>query len=374
MTEAASPAFGTSATWFSLSKALSFRRAPAEPAVKPIEALFNDAECLLEYACQSGVELDEKLVHAIVAASKRRTELNDDETTAALIAITTLANRLKPVTAESVKASKNRASGRQYSWAALLGLTLLAISVLSYITGSASDALNSDIARANQLAVRLNSRVQLQSPAAGNTGAAAAQYDQNVLTDLQQYAGTIREIEGVAHQLSFYVFASQNDPVAKKGFDPNSLEISVPVVVGSAVPALTVTYQQVRSFAQDVQRRTAVYYGAITKFVLPPLYAILGTYAYLLRLFSEQVRLRTFVPSISDKARFIIAGIGGIAVGLFSNSFNLEATASLSPLAIAFLVGYGTDIFYSVLDRLEDAFMKPRSTAQEPAVTKSAAQ
>ena len=371
MTEAASPAFGSSASWLSLSKVFSFRRAPAEPAVKPIESLFNDAECLLEYACQSGVELDEKLVHTIVSAGKRRTELNDDETTAALIAITTLANKLKPVTAESVLASKNRASGRQYSWAALLGLALLAISVLSYITGSASDALTSDIARANQLAIRLNASVPVQSRGGGNSSAQAPQYDQTALTDLQQYAGTIREIEGVAHQLSFYVFASQNDPVTRQGFDPNSLEISVPIVFDRAVPELTRTYQQIRSFAQDVQRRTAVYYGAITKFVLPPLYAILGTYAYLLRLFSEQVKLRTFVPSISDKARFIIAGIGGIAVGLFSNSFNLEATASLSPLAIAFLVGYGTDIFYSVLDRLEDAFMKPKGVAQAPAPTKA---
>lgn len=371
MAEAASPSLRGSAPWFSVPRVISFRRAPAEPAVKPIESLFNDAECLLEYACQSGIELDEKLVHTIVSANKRRMELNDDETTTALLAITALADKLKPVTAESVQSSKNRASGRQYSWAALLGLTLLAISVLSYITGSASDALSSDITRANDLAIKLNSRVQAQSQVPGNAGGPAAQYDQTALTDLQQYAGTIRDLEGVAHQLSFYVLASKTDPITRKDLDAKSLEIKIPVVVDAAVPGLTLAYQQVRSFAQDVQRRTELYYGAITKFLLPPLYAILGTYAYLLRLFSEQVKSRTFVPSISDKARFIIAGIGGIAVGLFSNSFNLEATVSLSPLAIAFLVGYGTDIFYSVLDRLEDAFTRSSGETETPATSKS---
>jgi len=369
MTEAASGVFGRAATPFSLANL--FRRAPAKPPVKPIETLFDDAECLLEYACLSGIELDGKLVHTIISAGKRRTALSDDETTAALAAITMLANKLKPVTGESVRESKNQASVRHYSWAALLGFALLAISVLSYITGSASDAINSDITRANELAVTLNSTIQAQPKGGRDASSPATQYNQAALTNLQQYAGTIREIAGVAHQLSFYVFAAQNDPVTKKDFDPKSLEINVPVVFDHEVERLTRTYQQIRYFAQDVQRRTAVYYGAITKFILPPLYAILGTYAYLLRLFSEQVKLRTFVPSISDKARFIIAGIGGIAVGLFSNSFNLETTASLSPLAIAFLVGYGTDIFYSVLDRLEDAFTKPKSVADTPAATKT---
>src|SRR5438105_8805884 len=118
MTDAANPSFGSSATSFSVANLLRFRRATAEPAVKPIETLFDDAECLLEYACQSGIELDGKLVHTIISAGKRRTALNDDETTAALAAITTLANKLKPVTAESVRASKSQASVRQYSWAA----------------------------------------------------------------------------------------------------------------------------------------------------------------------------------------------------------------------------------------------------------------
>jgi len=116
-------------------------------------------------------------------------------------------------------------------------------------------------------------------------------------------------------------------------------------------------FQDVRSFAKDVQERAALYYGALSNFLLPPLYAILGACAYLLRSFSEQVKNRTFLPSRTDSARFIIAAIGGGAVGLFNN-FTLGE--NFPPLAIAFLVGYATDIFFSFLDRFQQTFAKPK--------------
>jgi len=95
----------------------------------------------------------------------------------------------------------------------------------------------------------------------------------------------------------------------------------------------------------------------LSNFLLPPLYAILGgACAYLLRSFSEQVRTRTLSPSRTDSARFIIAAIGG-AVGLFNNFTMGE---SFPPLAIAFLVGYATDIFFSFLDRIQQSFTKPK--------------
>jgi hypothetical protein len=100
-----------------------------------------------------------------------------------------------------------------------------------------------------------------------------------------------------------------------------------------------------------------LYYGALSNFLLPPLYAILGACAYLLRSFSEQVKNRTFLPSRTDSARFIIAAIGGGAVGLFNN-FTLGE--NFPPLAIAFLVGYATDIFFSFLDRFQQTFAKPK--------------
>ena len=76
---------------------------------------------------------------------------------------------------------------------------------------------------------------------------------------------------------------------------------------------------------------------------------------YLLRSFEEQMRTRTFIPSVANSARFLIAAIGGAVVGLFNN-FTVTQTASLPPLAIAFLVGYAVDVFFSFLEGVLQAF------------------
>ena len=134
-----------------------------------------------------------------------------------------------------------------------------------------------------------------------------------------------------------------------------------------ALDTLTNTYQDVRSFGQNVLDLASVSYGAITTCLLPVLYALLGTCAYLLRCFEEEVRNKTFMPSSrANWARFLIAGIGGAVVGLFGN-FNITQGASISPLAIAFLVGYAVDVFFSFLEGLLQAFSKRRNGASSPA-------
>jgi hypothetical protein len=118
-------------------------------------------------------------------------------------------------------------------------------------------------------------------------------------------------------------------------------------------------FQDVRYFAQAVLDDVSLFYGAITTCLLPVLYALLGTCAYLLRTFEQQMQTKTFIPSEANTARFLIAGIGGAVVGLFNN-FTIAQGASIPPLAIAFLVGYAVDVFFSFLEGLLQAFTKSR--------------
>src|SRR5208337_780828 len=67
-------------------------------------------------------------------------------------------------------------------------------------------------------------------------------------------------------------------------------------------------YQLVRGFGNNVQERVTVYYGAIATCILPVLYALLGAGAYLLRLYEDQVKNRTFIAGDRHIARFLIAG------------------------------------------------------------------
>jgi hypothetical protein len=84
---------------------------------------------------------------------------------------------------------------------------------------------------------------------------------------------------------------------------------------------------------------------------------LLGTCAYLLRTFEQQIATRTYTPSAADLPRFLIAGIGGAVVGLFNN-FALGQGASIPPLAIAFLVGYAVDVFFAFLEGMSQKFSK----------------
>jgi hypothetical protein len=121
-------------------------------------------------------------------------------------------------------------------------------------------------------------------------------------------------------------------------------------------------YQHVRYFAQSIQHSVATSFGAVATCILPMLYAVLGACAFLLRSFEEQIRTRTFTAGDKHVARFLIAAIGGLIVGLFSN-VNFAQGATLSPLAIAFLVGYAIDIFFSFLEGFLQTFKGARGSA-----------
>lgn len=182
------------------------------------------------------------------------------------------------------------------------------------------------------------------------------------MSNAQLLASTIRDINRLSTQLDKFLclcndLAKIIDKDGKfKRVQASDLEIGRPFKIMEEADAKLPIFQAVRAFAQDTERTVALIYGAATKFVLPPLYGVIGVLVSLLRSFSEQVRLRTFVPSTTNSAHFIVAAIGGGIVGLFNNSFISEAWSSLSPLAVAFLVGYSTDVFFFALDGLKRNF------------------
>jgi hypothetical protein len=118
-------------------------------------------------------------------------------------------------------------------------------------------------------------------------------------------------------------------------------------------------YQDVRYFAQSIQDAVSTFYGAIATCILPVLYALLGACAYLLRSFEEQIKNHTFTVADKHVARFLIAAIGGLVVGLFNN-FSITQGGTLSPLAFAFLVGYAVDVFFTFLEGFLQTFDRAR--------------
>src|SRR5262249_21313430 len=153
------------------------------------------------------------------------------------------------------------------------------------------------------------------------------------LAELQEFAASIRAIDGRARQLNHWLLYGVKDPFADIRPDSAATkkEFQLPVPLDDPLGAArrkVSTYQDVRYFAQSILDTVSVYYGGATVCFLPVLYALLGACAYLLRTFEQQVRMRTFAPSDANTARFVTAAICGAVVGLFNN-FNVAQGASI---------------------------------------------
>ena len=112
-------------------------------------------------------------------------------------------------------------------------------------------------------------------------------------------------------------------------------------------------YQDIRAMAQDAQRTSDILWAAITTYVLPALYSVLGSLAFILRDLSEQSVSKTFHPThgrFINRVRLVIAVIIGTVIGLFDNLWK-DSVTSASPLAIAFIAGYAANTFFAFLDK-----------------------
>jgi hypothetical protein len=108
-------------------------------------------------------------------------------------------------------------------------------------------------------------------------------------------------------------------------------------------------YQALRNYAMALYKTDTIY-SALTTYLLPTGYALLGAFLYGFRLSSRLIRRKCYLPSAALSARYYIAVIAGLVVGLFGSL----APSNLvpSPLAVAFLVGYAVEAFFSRLDDL----------------------
>jgi hypothetical protein len=366
-----------------------------------LDDALNDAERLLKYASETGTDIDPAIRNSILQARTASSNGWNEETAANLLtALTKLTARVKPVTGESLEWSKkftNRALWGYYTAAALLALVIGTFSVGTFVASALSSAIRTDIATGNELAVKL--RLQLGPPpavtqaVASMTGAFSAPASStstsspfgapqginanDVITELQQFASTIRAIDARARQLNWLVYlvpVPVPDPFADMRGNPDKIHDQFQLPEGlpdlaKAASERTTVYQDVRYFAQNILDEVSFYYGAITACILPVLYALLGTCAYLFRSFKLHIRKKTYIPSYANFARFIIAAIGGAVVGLFNN-FSVTQGATISPLAIAFLVGYAVDVFYAFLDGLLKNLIKNTPAPPLPSGTK----
>lgn len=355
-----------------------------------------DAERLLHYAAESGIAVDDATRdHVLEARSAASSGWTEEAAANLMAALTTLAALVKPVTAASLKGCDDGTAPTVRSYlkmAVWLAVFIVPFSVASFLASAISTMIRSDIATGDALAVKLQTQLGYSEQNAGeppqppctpfSPGQPApppAGVDPNeVVTELQQYASTIRAIDERARELKWLVPNREPDPCGHFRKQPAQLHqiFQLPAGLpnfGRAAQDRTTLYQDIRYFAQNLVDDESFFYGATTTCILPVLYALLGTCAYLLRTFEQQMASRTFIPSEANSARFLIAGIGGAVIGLFNN-FTIDTGPSIPPLALAFLVGYAVDVFFAFLEGLLQMFTRSQGSPPSQAKTNTSPQ
>ena len=135
----------------------------------------EDAERLLKYAAESGVAVDDTIRDSILEARVTDSDVWNEKTVANLLAaLTRLAAQLKPVTAESLRNFNTKPTVRRY-WivAMILAVLIVPYSVTSFVTSNISQTIETEVATANDLAVKLNDQVGSSASPAPATPAPA---------------------------------------------------------------------------------------------------------------------------------------------------------------------------------------------------------
>jgi hypothetical protein len=343
---------------------------PSKPGDDPESAkataadTLKNANDLLNYAMEAGIEIDADIAQLIINAGRTGPAIwGRPEAGALAAAIIRLAKKLQPVTAETLRACREdaKAAIKAYQWIVIwLVCSIIPLSMVSFVYTRVSNSIAADLTIANGLAVTLHS--QLDALAPKDTGQLAPP---GTLADLQQFAATMRAIYSRTRELNWFVLNECYDPIGKHTAVaaeawastnpyasmqlPRDVDLSTAGNQRKVTNDLTGVYQTVRIFANSAQDATAIFWGAVATCILPVLYALLGACAYVLRTINEQTREKTFASLNVAPPRFIIAGIGGVVVGLFGN-FTVGQGVTLSPLAYAFLIGYAADIFFAFLE------------------------
>jgi hypothetical protein len=315
------------------------------------DTLLCKAALLLEYAADNGIKIADTTTNTIynfrlISQTDRTAKTVGD----LFNAYTNLSETLKPITADSIKETsldRNRGVQKYRGIVCVLSMFVIPFSILAFVSSAMSTKIGEAIDQGNSLIVQL--RTNLGPNFAANTGKLN---DYDTIIKIQQLYTTTRALYVTANEIGYTLFGLM--PTSPK--EPTRIQPGLPNVA-KTLETMIPEFQDIRQYGQTARDLVAVLYGAISACILPVLYALIGVCAKLLGQFEQQIRTRTYVQSEANSAHFVVAAIAGGVVGLFNN-FTLGQSASVSPLAIAFLVGFSVDVFFSFLETLLQSFVK----------------
>lgn len=361
----------------------------AQPLNTPqFYAALDDAEVLLGYAASNGLLPPTNpgdVVEGIIQA-REATQVSARVAIAFWAGYANLSKLVKPVTAASIRACAAASLVKEKIGAIVLVSFIIAFSIFLFMNNQTATETRNLIEQQNAAALKLWDSLQIIKPGASESASQAlpsaagtknvAVVSDRVFQDTVEFARRNQWLLQSAIKLHYWFnfWWTNYDPLqvtfnAAYG-DKDSLgrvdhllvspEISTSDEIAKEVINQIKAYQLLRDYAQLLYTNDSIIYGGITTYLLPTIYALLGAFLYGFRLYSRLMRRTTYLRSAAHSARFFIAAIAGLVVGLFGSL--LPQSLALSQLAVAFLVGYAVEAFFSWLD---DMILKLKKIASD---------
>ena len=320
-----------------------------------------DVEQLLVHVVGRGYRLQDEQGAALLQAREARRDgvLTPEAATGLVNLFGALSLQAKPVTAASLSNSAGtNADGmieRYRNYVVVLTALIVPISLATFVSFGLTTLMKKDLDTANSLSLSLQGEVPQQAAAAPAPGPAAALppgvTQSEVNEQVQQLSTTLRVVYNRAVIVQKLTLFAVRDPLAadaaahKDKVQSAAAADQSPETASAEIKLL----EKMAPFAEELIDTVAVMYGAINACVLPILYAWLGACAFLMRRSCKEIGEATAIGRNSATGRLVMAGIGGMVIGFFNNLV-VDNGVSVSPFALAFLVGYAIDIFYGVLE------------------------
>jgi hypothetical protein len=347
------------------------RADPDTPTTPAFNTALAEAGQLMGYAVSAGLFPDSgpnaadimipKLIEAQEAT--RLGTVTSDITIAFWIAYGHLSRLVAPVTAASLRESERVCMLGMKLRSSLIVLLVIVSSIFLFMSTATLNETQDLIDQQNTAALKLRADLQvLRTPMQVTDGIASQSasviadrvFDQTVEFS-RKSAWLLQSASRLDGSFTPWWVSQSNEQVRFDG--SNGMDhLNVPPKVSTAkeVEQEAVyqikAYQNIRDFALGLCKIDTLIYTGLSTYLLPTVYALLGAFLYGFRLYSRLIRHKQFLPSAAHSARYFIASIAGLVVGLFGSL--LPKGMALPPLAVAFLVGYAVEAFFSRLDGL----------------------
>jgi hypothetical protein len=366
------------------------------PATPDLAAALTDAGRLLEHAASSGLlsksepAAADSMIRDVVCAQEatRAGTLTPRIVISFWIAYGHLSHLVGPVTAASLNASKQVSLMGMKIQSTLLVVSIILFSIFLFMSTATLNDTSDLIDQQNAVALKLWADVQIlrTDGAAGNdaghAGSGGAVIAERTFEEMVEFSRKSAWLLQSASRLNFWFtpwwMRSSVEEVTFNQKNPNGMDhlnvpprLSTVAEIESEAIAQINAYQSIRDYALGLYKINTLIYSSLATYFLPTVYALMGAFLYGFRIYSRMIRRKTFLPSAAYSARYFIAAIAGLVVGLFGSL--LPKGLALPPLAVAFLVGYAVEAFFSRLDGLIRKLKGDDAPASAPRTAKAAA-